>query len=224
MVAISSDGPIWTLDLGPDENRFTATWLDQVGAALDELEASEGPAALVTYGSGRFFSNGLDVAALGAGPEELSRYVDHVHGLLSRLLTLPIPTVAAINGHAFGAGAMVALAHDFRVMRADRGYFCLPEVDLRIPFTPGMNALLVAKMTPQAQVASMLTGRRFTAEEAVQYGIVDAFASREDLLGVAAVAATAQAGKDRNALGTIKSVLYANATTALAIPHNQDRA
>ena len=63
-----------------------------------------------------------------------------VHELLARLLEIGVPTVAAIQGHAFAAGAMLALAHDERVMRADRGWSCLPEVDINIPFTPGMSA------------------------------------------------------------------------------------
>lgn len=48
------------------------------------------------------------------------------------MLTLPMPTVAAVTGHAFGGGALLAMAHDWRVMRGDRGYFCFPEVDIRL--------------------------------------------------------------------------------------------
>ena len=86
------------------------------------------------------------------------------------------PHVAAINGHAFGAGSMLAMAHDFRVMREDRGYFCFPEVDIHIPFTEGMAALIQAKLTPSAAVESMTTGRRYDGPAAQASGIVDAVA------------------------------------------------
>ncbi|MCG2942458.1 enoyl-CoA hydratase/isomerase family protein, partial [Escherichia coli] len=72
-------------------------------------------------------------------------YVGRIHELFSRVLTFSLPTAAAVNGHAFGGGAMLAMAHDYRVMRDDRGYFCFPEVDINIPFTPGMAALIQAK-------------------------------------------------------------------------------
>ncbi len=45
-------------------------------------------------------------------------------------------------GHVYAAGAMMALTHDYRIMRNDRGWFCLPEVHLKIPFTVGMMSLL----------------------------------------------------------------------------------
>ena len=70
-----------------------------------------------------------------------------MHALFGKMLALPVPTVAAIQGHCFAAGAMLAVAHDFRVMRADRGFFCLPEVDIHIPFTPPMAALIQARLS-----------------------------------------------------------------------------
>ena len=84
-----------------------------------------------------------------------------LHELLARVLELDVPTVAALQGHAFAAGAMLALAHDQRVMRADRGFFCLPEVDIRIPFTRGMNALIAARLRGDAAHEAMTTGRRY---------------------------------------------------------------
>ena len=47
-----------------------------------------------------------------------------------------------LSGHVYAGGAMMAMAHDFRIMRSDRGWFCLPEVKLGMPFSLGMMALL----------------------------------------------------------------------------------
>jgi enoyl-CoA hydratase/carnithine racemase len=96
------------LDLGDDENRFSPAWLDAVDDALDHVVAS--PAPLVTVGSGKFYSNGLDLDWLSANPAELTSYTARIEALLARVLTLPVPTIAAVNGHAFGGGAMFAIA------------------------------------------------------------------------------------------------------------------
>ena len=88
-------------------------------------------------------------------------------------MAFPVPTVAAMNGHAFAAGAMLALAHDYRVMRGDRGFFCLPEVDIKIPLAPGMNALIKCRLSPTVFRDTILTGRRIGGMEAKELAIVD---------------------------------------------------
>src|SRR3954470_10965147 len=215
MPTLTQDGPLWTIDLGDDENRFSPEWLTTVEGFLDDLAAGTEPAALVTVGAGKFYTNGLDLDWLGAHPDELGAYVARVHGLFERVLTLPVPTIAAINGHAFGAGAMLAMAHDYRVMRTERGYFCFPEVDIHIPFTPGMNALILAKLTPQAAVESMTTGRRYGADDACAAGIVDAVAPVEERAAVAADRVRDLAGKDRTTLGKIKATMFGDVVAAL---------
>jgi enoyl-CoA hydratase/carnithine racemase len=132
------------------------------------------------------------------------------------MLTLPIPTAAAVVGHAFGAGAMLALAHDFRVMRADRGYFCFPEVDINIPFTPGMAALIQAKLAPQTAVASMTTGRRFGGDEAASIGIVEGVAAEGAVTDAAVDLLRPLGGKNQGTLGAIKQTMFAHAVTRLA--------
>jgi enoyl-CoA hydratase/carnithine racemase len=218
MPTITADGPVWTLRLGDDENRFSPDWLGAAEAALDELEASTGPALLVTVGEGKFFSNGLDLDWVGAHPDQFGAYVERVHALFARVLTLPVPTVAAVNGHAFGAGAMLAMAHDHRVMREDRGFFCFPEVDITIPFTPGMNALITSKLTPRQAFDAMATGTRFGGPEAREGGLVDATADAGSLEAAAADRVRHLAGKDRATLGTIKATLWADAVAALRSP------
>ncbi|MGV9360431.1 enoyl-CoA hydratase/isomerase family protein [Amycolatopsis sp. NPDC003731] len=197
-------------DLGAGENRFSPDWLQRVHSFLDGVE---GP--LVTTGSGKFYSNGLDLEWLTANGDRASEYVAEVQELFARVLTLPVPTVAAINGHAFGAGAMLAMAHDFRVMRSDRGYFCFPEADINIPFTPGMAALIQGKLTPSAAIASMTTGRRFGGPAAAEIGLVDEVATEGDVLKVAQERVEQLAGKDRGTLGAIKATMFAPAVAAL---------
>jgi Delta3-Delta2-enoyl-CoA isomerase len=218
MPTLTRDDPIWTIDLGEDENRFSPDWLSSFEDLLREVEDSSQPVAVVTTGSGKFYSNGLDLEWLFAHPDELASYTGRVQHLLARMLTLPVPTVAAVNGHAFGAGAMLAMAHDHRVMRADRGFFCFPEPDIDIPFTPGMAALIMSKLTPRAAVDAMTTGRRFGGEDATRVGLVDASCSLEELPATAASLVRDLAGKQRATLGAIKSTMFASAASALREP------
>lgn len=213
-ISLTYDDKIAVLDLGDDENRFSPGLLDELDAHLDELVGT-GAQGLVTTGGGKFYSNGLDLDWLGAHAEQGQWYVGRVQGMLARILTLAVPTAAALVGHAFGAGAMLALAHDFRVMRADRGYFCFPEADIRIPFTPGMAALIQAKLTPQAAVASMTTGRRFGGGDAASLGIVDSVAAEGAVTAAAVELLRPLGGKDPGTLGAIKQTMFGPAADAL---------
>jgi len=212
---LSRDGDVFVLDLGSDENRFTPGWLTAVTQHLDEVEVSTGPRALVTTATGKFFSNGLDLDSLGDNPDSLPDYVRRVHGLFARVLTFPAPTVAAMQGHVFAAGAMLALAHDWRVMRRDRGYFCLPEVDIQIPFTPGMSALIRSKLPTPVAVDAMTTGRRYGGEDALAAGIVTEAADEPDVVPRAVEMVRPLAGKDAKTLGAIKQRMWADAIHAL---------
>jgi Delta3-Delta2-enoyl-CoA isomerase len=215
MPALHRQEEVYVLDLGDDENRFSLDWLMLVSALLDEVSNQPGPRALVTTARGKFYSNGLDLGWVLAHPNQKGAYVADVQVLLARVLALPMPTVAAVNGHAFGAGAMLAAAHDWRVMRAERGYYCFPEVDIRIPFTPGMAALIQAKLTPAAAVTAMTTGRRYGGLEAVAAGLVDLAVPDAEVLTKAIELVRPLAGKDPGTLGAIKATMYATAIAAL---------
>ena len=204
---------IAVLNLGDDENRFSPEWLDAVNGLLDRVESEA--KALVTTGSGKFYSNGLDLDWLGAHTDKGDWYIDQVQQLFARVLVAPVPTVAAINGHAFGAGSMLGMAHDFRVMRADRGFFCFPEVDIRIPFSTGMAALIQAKLTPAAAVEAMTTGRRYGGADAEATGLVSKTASEDELTSTAVDLVAPLRGKDPGTLQAIKSTMFATALAAL---------
>jgi enoyl-CoA hydratase/carnithine racemase len=215
MPTLDRQDDVYLLDLGADENRFHPDWLAELGTLLDEVEAADGPRALVTKATGKFWSNGLDLEWLTAHPEQYAAYSVSAHALLARYLSLPIVTVAAVQGHAFAAGAMLTLCHDWRVMRADRGFWCLPEVDVDIPFTPGMSALIQSRLTPQTAHEAMVTARRFGGQEAYARQIVDAAVSEPEVLDAAVALAHAQAGKAGPTLGTVKTRMYAPVLTAL---------
>jgi enoyl-CoA hydratase/carnithine racemase len=216
-IDLRRDGAVFVLSMNDGENRLNRTFLTAFNAALDEVEASTGPAALVTVGGDvKFYSNGLDLTWMGGpGQSETATFLTDVHRLFGRLLRLSVPSVAAINGHAFAAGAMLALAHDFRIMRADRGFFCLPEVDINLPLSPGMTALIQTKLDAATCADLILTGRRVGGTGAAALRIVDEATSAEELLSRAMARAEKLATKERGIYGTLKGGLYGPAATIL---------
>jgi enoyl-CoA hydratase/carnithine racemase len=209
MPTLTRDGDVFVLDIGDDENRFHPDRMTTVSGLLDEVAAVDGPRALVTTATGKFFSNGLDLDWLGANSDQVAPYVHQVHALFARVLAFPAPTVAALQGHTFAAGAMLALAHDWRHMRADRGYFCLPEADINIPFTEGMTALIQAKLSPAAATDAMVTARRYGGQDALEHGLVDAVGDEDTLLADAVERARPLAAKNGPTMETIKQRMYA---------------
>lgn len=217
MIDLAREGPVFVLRMKDGENRFNRKFLDALNHALSEVENSSGPAALVTVGEGKFYSNGMDLQWLmgGGGRKEFKTFVDEVHQLFGRILEFPLITVAALNGHAFAGGAMLALAHDFRVMRSDRGYFCVPEVDLKLPPTPAMTALLQARLSRQVLHEALVTGKRYGAQEAADKKIVDDTAPEAEVIPKAMELAEGLANKDRAALKAVKRGLYEGALKIL---------
>jgi enoyl-CoA hydratase/carnithine racemase len=211
MIDLQLQDQIHVLRMQNGENRFNRSSLDAWNDALDRVERSELPSALVTCGEGKFYSNGLDLDWMfSAGQREAEENVQRVHELLVRMLTLPVITVAAINGHAFAAGAMLAVTHDFRVMRADRGFFCLPEVDIQVPFTPTMQAVIQARLPSMIAHEAMVSGTRYGGEQALLRGIVNSVESEADVLPKAIALAKSLAGKHRPTLSAIKRAAYAD--------------
>ncbi len=214
-VSVEHSDSVTVVRMDRGENRLHPELLIALEAVLDEIASHDQPAGLVLTGSGKFFSNGLDLEYMGANPDEAEATLARVHALFGRVLALDVPTVAAINGHAFAAGAMLALAFDQAVMRGDRGYFCLPEADLGLPFTPGMNALITARLSPPVAHRAMVTGHRFAGTEALAAGIVTELAPEDGVLDRAVALAASLAGKPRHGIGAIKQGMYADVIATL---------
>jgi enoyl-CoA hydratase/carnithine racemase len=206
---LDRDADVFVLSLGDGENRFNDDFLTEFNAALDEVEAAPVPRALVVTAGGKIWSNGLDLEWMGQDLDRVGAFLDGVHDMYARVLELGVPNAAAIQGHAFAGGAMLAVAHDFKVMREDRGYWCLPEVDINIPFTPGMTALVQARNLKRSAHEAMTTGRRYGAPEAVEAGLVDEAVPLDDVVARAVERVAPLAKNDPSTLKTIKQRMYA---------------
>ncbi|NMB77035.1 MAG: enoyl-CoA hydratase/isomerase family protein [Myxococcales bacterium] len=170
----------------PPENRLHPDLVREVMQVLDEVETRDEVGALVfTSQDAKFFSTGLDLVWLmehqgDAG--KVREYLLAVNHLYQRCTLYPKPTVAALNGHTFAAGLFWAAHLDFRFMRQDRGWICLPEVDINIPLLPGMIAICQATMTPQGFRRLYYTGERLTGPQAMEIGFVEGVCSVDQLV------------------------------------------
>lgn len=216
MIDLKREGPVLVAQMRSGENRFNLSFLAELNGVLDEAERASEPTALVLTGDGKFFSNGLDLAWMsGEGKDRAGEVVTGMMRVFARVLASPLPTVAALNGHAFAGGAMLALACDFRVMRTDRGFFCIPEIDLGLPLAPGMASLIQAKLPRIAAHEAIVTGKRYGGAEALERGIVHVAVPDVDLLPKATALAAPLAGKNRAIMQTHKRLLYGEALLLL---------
>lgn len=219
MPSLRQEQDVFILDLGDGENRFNPDRNGVIEELLAEVEAAPAPRALVTVARGKVWSNGLDLEWFQANPERVQEALDQTERLIAAFLGAGVPTVAAIQGHCFAGGAMLALAHDFLIMREDRGYICLPEADLGLPFTPGMNSLLLNRLPRRTAHEVMVTGRRYGGAEAAAAGIVDLATSEDVLLPTAIERAAGQAPKNPDTLRAIKGRMYQETIDLLRTSH-----
>ena len=208
MIELEQHGDVWVLAMRSGENRFNRDSIDALHGALDQVEDVEGSVALVTTGEGKFYSNGLDLDWLMSSGADSAGFIDDVHRLLGRVLGFAGVTVAAINGHAYAAGAMLTCAHDYVVMREDRGYWCLPEVDLGLPLSPAMYGVVATRLPAPALRDSLFAGARYSGPDALAAGIVDEVAAEGLVLERAIARAAEAASKNRDVIRTHKQLMY----------------
>ncbi|XP_067652043.1 uncharacterized protein [Haliotis asinina] len=214
-----TDDNIAILRMRNGENRIDRTFVEAFNKALDAVERNPECRALITTAEGKFYSNGLNLDFL----KSKERIV--VSELCRRLLTFPVVTVAAINGHAFAGGALLALHQDFRVMRTKRGWISLNEVFINAPLGPSMPVIR-AKLSGRAAHDLAVLGKRYTAEEAKDYGIVDLTSSQEDLMSSARALANQYTSKqkyDRDTLRAFKEDLYRDIVNTHPLPLEKSR-
>ena len=214
-MSVEFDGDVAVITWNDGENRLNLDSLGALNAILDGLEERSGPLAVVLTGTGKFFSNGLDLAKFGNDIDELRAVLTALHRTVARLVVLPIYTVAALNGHTFAGSALLSCAFDYRVMRADRGFWCMNEADIGFPLDEKLSAILFNRLPRATAIEAMLTARRYGGPAALAAGVVEEAASESDVLASAVAVAGAMAGKDRGVLATHKRLAHASLVTTL---------
>ena len=226
MIKLEKKESIYFLTMDADENRWNTTFVREIADALDVIENDDGPGALITSSENpKFYSNGLDLDWMQAPEEYPDRGDREVFGeefmyLMGRFITLPIPTICAINGHAFGAGFMFALSHDIRIMREDRGFLCANEMQLGLPIPRPELALFKHKVPANAFFETVQLSKRWTATDALNSGIIQSVSSFDKLPEVALEKAKelAPLANNRENFGHQKEALFGK-NSAINIDH-----
>ena len=225
MIDLQREGEVFVLTMDDDENRWNTTFVRAFSKALDEVEASEGAASLVTTSSSaKFFSNGLDLEwRMSEGEHrggDRDAFSAEFMTLMGRIITLPVPSIAAINGHAFGAGFMCALCHDIRFMREDRGFACANEVEIGMVIPNPELALFRHKLPMNTFFETVQLARRWTGPDAVASGVAQQAHPLESLLenAISRAAELARLGANRKVYGRMKESIYGE-NAAINNPH-----
>ncbi len=210
---LENDETIAIIKMNGGTNKQNTDFMLGLNEILDKTIKDESVTAIVlTSSDEKNWSQGLDLDWLQKCIsedqfEELETFMIGMDRIFSTLLTCPVPVIASITGHAFANGAVLATYCDFRFMRTDRGFFCFPEVDIDIQFTPGMVALFCHKYPGPFVNKMLVTGKRATAPELEKATAIEkACADSEETLKESIAFAKAQV-KNRDTLAEMKRKL-----------------
>jgi len=221
LVLLERAGAVATITLNRPEGMNALTveaklaLLDAVRAVRDDV----GVRALVLTGSGRGFCVGQDLrehaALLSAGdPSPLSTVRDHYNPLVTMLAALPIPTVAAINGTAAGAGLGLACALDFRIGAAGSRY-TTAFAGIGLTADSGLSWSLPRLVGAGRATALLLLAEPFTTEQALEMGLLNAVVAADQVLPASLELAVRLAAGPTAAYTCIKESLAFSAGASL---------
>ena len=174
-----------TLDAPDRRNAFVLSMCDETAAVVDELEADPSVGALVVTGAGTAFCAGADLSHLGGshGTSDSEGLLAIYEGFL-RFARSPLPTIAAVNGAAVGAGMNLALACDVR-LAGTSARFDTRFLDLGIHPGGGHTWMMRNIVGPQATAAAVLFGEVLSGTDAERHGLAWRCVPDEELLPLA---------------------------------------
>lgn len=197
-------------------NALNAGFLEKLSSVLQQACSSQ---AVVLTGHGGFFSGGLDLKVLpGLSPADFKTTVDAFESLIRWLLQCPVPTVAAVNGHALAGGAVLTLACDLALAAAGPHKIGLNETAIGIPLPEFVMQLARLKLQPRSWLKALVAGQVGSPDEAARIGFVDDVVPPEMLLARAKEMAHQLAKVPGPAYQSTRALLYRE---LLALPPGQ---
>ncbi len=209
LIELSYQDTVAVLTMNTAENRHNPEFIREFNQHLDTVEAEEKVKSIIlTSASEKNWSLGIDLEWMSQPANSVKDIADFMTGvtsLLKRIVTFPMPVIAALNGHSFGNGAVLACACDFRFMKSDKGFFCFPEVDVLVPFFPSMFPL-INKAIPQTFFNRLaMTGQRVGAQQLLDHQVVEAIFANEEALQAGVLEFATSFNKNRWIYGQNKS-------------------
>lgn len=214
IVEWEKDGTVAKMIMNNGENRNNPEWAEAMLTTYAEILAdSEIKALVLTSSDPKNFCLGVDTDWLMKALSEndyprISQWLYRTNEVFTAMLMSPIPTIAAITGHAFGNGAMLAGACDFRFMRSDRGYMCFPEIDLGIQFAPSMIEWMKRIMPYHLFIRMKWSAEKIGAAELEKYNVIIKACENTEKTVEEAVAFARKFNKSRATLAEMKNRTY----------------
>ena len=196
-----------TLDRPDALNALSPALFEAFGEALSTIEADDSVRALVVTGAGRAFVAGADISEMTTmTPLEAERFSGVAHAIFERLESLPIPTIAAVNGFALGGGCELALSCDW-IYASSKAKLGQPETKLGLIPGFGGTSRLVRRVGLAHAKELVFVGDPISAEEAARIGLVNRVLDPEALLDTAIAAGESIAARGPVAVRAAKRVM-----------------
>ena len=178
VVEWKKDESVAVVTMTNTENRHNPDFAQGMLGVLDEIEKDQEIFSVVlTSSDSKSWSQGIDLVWITGAMQNkdfasIKKFMYDMNSVFKRILLFPMPVIAAMNGHTFGNGSILACTCDYRFMKSDKGFFCFPEVDVNIPFLPAMLQIL-RKAIPYYKLEELVfSGKRVGAKELEEHHVV----------------------------------------------------